>query len=130
MPHMFMDHETDPKQTVLEKIGDLSEFPVANNQVLVAIYIRPEKTKSGIVLPDNYRDEDRYQSKAALVVKKGPLAFREVEPQWFLDFEIGLHDWVVFRPSDGWAISVNGVPCRMVEDTSIKMRIPSPDVIW
>jgi hypothetical protein len=47
-----------------------------------------------------------------------------------MDFDIDLHDWVVFRPSDGWAISVNGVPCRMVEDTSIKMRVPSPDTIW
>jgi len=130
VPHMIMDHETDPKKQIWDKVGSLEDFAIANNQVLVAIYIRPEKTKSGIVLPDNYRDEDRYQSKAALVLKKGPVAFKEENPEWFADFDINVNDWVVYRPSDGWAITINGVPCRMVKDTSINMRVPAPDAVW
>jgi co-chaperonin GroES (HSP10) len=130
VPHMFMEHDKDPKGDLLQKIGNIEDFAIANNQVLVAIYIRPEKTKSGIYLSDNYRDEDKYQSKAALVIKKGPIAFEDSTGTWFKDFNVDVNDWVIYRPSDGWSINVNGVPCRMLEDTSIKGRIPSPDVIF
>ena len=130
MPHMFMEHDKDPKDDLLQKIGNIEDFAIANNQVLVAIYIRPEKTKSGIYLSDNYRDEDKYQSKAALVIKKGPIAFEDSTGTWFKDFNVDVNDWVIYRPSDGWSINVNGVPCRMLEDISIKGRIPSPDVIF
>ena len=130
MPQMYMDHSEDPKEKILQDLGDLSEVTLANNQVLVAIYIRPEKTKSGIILTEVYRDEDRYQSKAALVVKKGPIAFKDPNGKWFKDFDIDLHDWIFYRPSDGLAINFNGVSCRILEDTSIKGRIPTPDLIW
>jgi len=127
---MYMDHVENPKEKLLNDLGDLSEVKLANNQVLVAIYVRPEKTKSGIILTEVYRDEDRYQSKAALVVKTGPVAFNDPTGRWFEDFSVTLHDWVFYRPSDGLAINFNGVPCRLLEDVSIKGLIPTPDLIW
>jgi hypothetical protein len=43
---------------------------------------------------------------------------------------IELDDWIVFRPSDGWPITVNGVLCRMLDDTSVRGKIDVPDKIW
>lgn len=129
MPHMLMSHDVEPKEAILNAIGDLSEVELFHNQILLAIYIRPEKTKSGLILTDSHRDEDRYQSKVGLLVKRGPLAF-EQDGNWFSNLTFGDHDWLVFRPSDGWSITVNGVLCRIFDDVNIKGRVPHPDAVW
>jgi co-chaperonin GroES (HSP10) len=130
MPFMTMDHSSDPKASIIEDIGDLSTIELFNNQVLVAIYVRPTKTKSGIYLSDATVDEDKIQGKVGLVVKKGPMAFVDASEQWFTDIEVNEGDWVIFRPSDGWNISVNNMPCRILEDTAVRGKITSPDQVW
>ena len=130
MPHMEMDHSLDPKQSILERLGDLSKVELLNNQILCAVYIRPQKTKSGIYLSDKTIDEDRYQGKVGLLVGMGPAAFNDDNGQWFNELKFNLHDWLVFRPSDGWSITVNGVLCRMMSDVQVKARIASPDQVW
>ena len=127
MPPMIMEHEIDPKEKLLADLGDLSGIEIFNNQVLVAVYIRPQKTKSGLYLSDKTIDEDRYQGKVGLLVGMGPAAFQDDNGQWFNNASFSLHDWLVFRPSDGWSITVNGVLCRMLSDTQVKLRIPTPD---
>lgn len=130
MSTIAMLHEKDPKEVLLEQVGDLSKIEVFNMQVLVAVYIRPEKTKSGLYLSDKARDEDRYQSKVGLVIKKGPTAFVDKDGEWFSGLDIKEGDWVVFRPSDGWNITVNGHLCRMLDDMSVRARISHPDQVW
>lgn len=130
MPPMIMEHAKDPKEELLSQLGNLDDFKVFNNQALVAVYIRPTKTKSGIYLSDKTVDEDRYQGKVGLLVKCGSTAFQDDSGQWFNGENISLHDWLVYRPSDGWSITINGVLCRMLSDTQVKMRIPTPDAAW
>ena len=67
MPFMVMDHSTDPKQTLKKEVGNVDNVEVFNNQVLVAVYTRPEKTKSGIYLTSGTRDEDKIQGKVCLL---------------------------------------------------------------
>ena len=83
MPYMRMQHDVDPVKQMLDEIGDLSNIEVFNNQVLLGIYIRPVKTRGGIMLTDNYRDEDKWQGKVGLVLKKGPTAFMDKTGEWF-----------------------------------------------
>jgi len=130
MPAMLMEHDVDPKQKLLQDLGDLSNIEIFNNQILVAVYIRPTKTKSGLYLADRTIDEDRYQGKVGLLVGMGPSAFHDESGQWFDQAAFNMHDWLVFRPSDGWNITINGVLCRMLSDTQVKMRVPAPDVAW
>jgi co-chaperonin GroES (HSP10) len=130
MPPRMMEHDADPKVVLKEQIGNTDSFEIYNNQILIAVYVRPEKTKSGIFLPDAHRAEDQYQSKVGLVLKKGPAAFEGDDSLWFKDMNIELDDWIVFRPSDGWPITVNGVLCRMLDDTSVRGKIDVPDKIW
>jgi len=130
MPQMAMSHTTDPKKELLGKVGNVDGIDVFNNAVLVAIYVRPTKTKSGIYLTDSYTDEDRIQGKAGLVVKKGPRAFIDDTGQWFAGADVNENDWVIFRPSDGWPINVNGVPCRLIDDVSIRGKVDQPDRVW
>ena len=129
MPHMPMSHEEDPKEKLLEQLGDISDIELFHNQVLLAVYLRPEKTKSGLILTANHLDEDRYQSKVGLLIKRGPLAF-EQDGNWFTGVTFNDLDWLIFRPSDGWSITVNGVLCRIFDDISIKGRAPHPDSVY
>lgn len=127
---MTMDHSEDPKQKILKELGDISNIEIFNNQLLCAVYVRPTKTKSGLYLTDKFADEDKFQGKCGLLVGMGPAAFQDDTGQWFNDTSFQLHDWLVFRASDGWSLNVNGVLCRMLSDTQIKLRIPSPDVVF
>lgn len=130
MPHMPMSHDVDPKEELLKSLGDLSGIELFNNTILLAVYIRPQRTKSGIFLTDRTTDEDRYQSKVGLLVGSGPMAFTDQEGNWFSGVNISNHDWLVYRPSDGWNVTVNGVLCRMMVDTQIRMRISHPDEVY
>ena len=130
MPAMVMKHENDPKKLLMKSLGDLEDIEIYNNQILVAVYIRPEKTINGIIIPESNRNEDRSQGKVGLVVKLGPDAFVDSTQQWFKSFEINPQDWVVFRPSDGWSITVNGILCRILDDIDVKGRIKHPDQVW
>jgi co-chaperonin GroES (HSP10) len=130
MANMLMDHATDPKEEILKAIGDISQIELFNNQILCAVYIRPEKTKGGIILTDGVRAEDRFQGKVGLLVAMGPSAFQDDNGEWFNKATFSMHDWLVFRPSDGWNITINGVLCRILGDTQVKMRVPQPDLAW
>lgn len=130
MPYAPMYHENDPAEELLKNLGNLDDIEIFNNQVLVAVYIRPTKTKSGIILTDNTRDEDRYQGKVGLVVKKGPSAFVDSSEEWFKNNSVSLRDWVIFQPSSGWGIAVNGVLCRVFDDIAVRGKISHPDMVW
>jgi co-chaperonin GroES (HSP10) len=125
-----MLHEKAPDMAILEAVGNIGDIAVLNNQVLVGIYFRPKKTRGGIILTDNTVSEDQYQSKVGLILAKGPQAFVDPDKKWFGDTKFKVGDWIVFRPSDGWNIAVNGYQCRMLEDFSVKMKISNPDIIY
>ena len=138
MPALQMLHDRDPKEALLEKVGDLSGVEVFGSDVLTAIYRRPEKTKSGIILVDDTRGEDVHQGKVGLILKMGPVAYIDKDGARFRDIKEG--DWIVFRPSDGWRVTLNTlqgnyskediVDCRIVSDGSVKMRVSEPDSIY
>lgn len=130
MPYMRMEHATDPAEAIRNEMGDISDIEIFHNQVLVAIYIRPEKTKSGLYLSAQTRDEDKYQGKVGLIIKKGADAFVDESGKWFKGVNLDVGDWIYFRPSDGWAITVHGQLCRILDDTDIRGRIPTPDTVW
>lgn len=129
MPPMIMVHDVDPKEDLVSKVGNISQLEVFNSQVLCAVYVRPEKTKGGIYVTSQTRDEDKIQGKVGLILKKGPAAFID-DGQWFTGTTFNELDWVVFRPSDGWSLTVNGVLCRMIEDINIRGRVQHPDQVW
>lgn len=130
MPFMTMEHTEDPKEVLLKRLGDISKVDIFHNQIMVAVYTRPEKTKGGIILTSQTTDEDKFQSKVGLVVKMGPQAFNDPEGKWFEGVDVSYADWIVFRPSDGWAITVNDVLCRMLDDTNVRGTVDQPDRVW
>lgn len=130
MPQRAMIHDIDPVRVILDKVGDLSGFSILGNQVLIGIYLRPERTASNIYLPDRTRAEDQWQGKAGLVLKLGSKAFVSDANYDFGDDRVGVGDWVAIFVADGHKIDINGQLCRLVEDQHIRMKIPAPDLVW
>lgn len=125
-----MVHAEDPADVIRKKAGDLSKIRLMSNNILVGIYVPPEKTQGGLYLPDRTRTENRFQGKAGLVLAMGSRAFKDDEQYKFHGEHINIGDWVFFRPSDGWEILVNEQPCRMFGEAGIRGVITEPDDIF
>lgn len=120
----------DPiKEEIIRDVGDISQVEVMHNYILCGIWVRPEKTAGGILLTAKSRDEDKYQGKTGLVLKIGPTAFVDGEYD-FAGQKVEVGDWIVLRPGDGWQVRVGGRDCRMVQDASVKLKVPKPDMIY
>lgn len=130
MPHVAMLHEEAPDEKMKAEIGDISGFEIFNNRVLIGIYVRPKVTKGGILLTDAHVDEDKFQSKIGLVLKMGTSAFNDPKGRWFNGVHVREGDWVVYRCSDGWPISVNKKECRLLEDIHVCGKVDHPDRVW
>lgn len=138
MPAVEYEHDIDPKQALLNKVGDLSGVEVFGSDLLVALYTPPEKTKSGLIISDRTREEFKFQGKVGLIIKMGSTAYLDDEGNKFRDISVG--DWVSFRPSDGWPLQLNTlksrisqdgiVDCRVVTDVHIRIRVSHPDTIY
>jgi len=126
-----MDHsKEDPANVIREKVGDISQLELTGVQVLVGTYIRPQKTKGGIMLTDKLRDEDLYQGKTGMVLKVAPGAFIDGGADTkFNGFEAKVGDWIFYRVADGFSLTINGHHCRILEDVHVRGRIPNPDMV-
>ena len=136
MPAMKAVHDTDPRKEIMKKVkDDLRELELFGNNILVAVYQRPKEAQYGklkLHLADSTRDEDKHQGKVGLVLKLGPRAFQDDDEFDFHGQSVEVGDWIVYRPSEGWQLTLtdNQVLCRMLTEGSIRMRIPSPDMVW
>ncbi len=134
----------DPAAPLLEAAGDLSDYEVFHNLVLVATYIAPPRMLKGpngeniqLHAPDNALAEDRFQGKVGLVLKVGPTAFQDDSVAKFGGVTVKPGDWVMYRPSDGFELFIRdrrrtneGLSCRLVEDVFIRGRASDPSLIY
>lgn len=120
----------DTKKAILDFIGDIDGIEVIGDMVLVAVYLRPERTAGGIIRPDMNKQEDVWQGKAGLVLKWGPDAF--IDPNTGDPYEqrAEVGEWCVFKAGDGWLLNIRDYPCRLVRDTSIKLKVKDPSIIF
>jgi co-chaperonin GroES (HSP10) len=126
----FLSTAKNPKQALFDAVGDLSGYDIFHNQILVAIYVRPNVTAGGIFRPDDNIKEDEYQGKVGLVVKVGPTAFKDTDDETFDGQSVSVGDWVVFRTGDGWQLNIRDTACRILNDRTVRMRIKEPGDIF
>lgn len=71
----FYDDYTVAKMHILQAVGDLSELDLFGNQVLCAVFCRPNRTAKGVYLPVKEIKNDWWEHKVVLILKIGPDAF-------------------------------------------------------
>lgn len=128
---ILMQHDRDPKDEIWDEVGSLIDgIDVMGAQVLVAIYVRPEKTAGGIIMTSNARAEDNWQGKVGLILKMGPLAFVNDEHHNWDGSRPEVGNWIMFRVGDTFPWILNKRHCRFVEDVNVKAIIrSSPDLV-
>jgi len=119
----------DPKKAILKALGKHAT-KVFHSKVLVAGYIRPSRTAGGVELPDQVIEEDRYQGTVGLVIGLGKGAFKDDNIAQFHGDTLKIGEWVMFVASDGVAMFINGVPCRLFDDSRILMRVEDPEAYF
>lgn len=124
-----LSQAADIKRATLDMLGDLSGVRMSPTKVLVAHYIAPEKTAGGLYKPDSNKKEDVWQGAVVLIVKKGPLAFKDDGRNQFGGFDPEVGEWVTITPAEGKRRQINGVDCRTIDDSLIDMVVPDPAII-
>lgn len=147
------DNYDEAKLQILQAIGSTDDLEIFGKTVLVAPYIRPEKTATGLFMTKKQQSEDIYQGKAVLIVKCGPDAFNGDASWLAANFgdrkppEPG--DWCFLRADSGFDVSLcgdgaqrvkgkdsvgraidvydwDGWPCRIVSDEHFIGRLNKP----
>jgi len=124
---------TDPasyKKTVFNILGDLDGIEVMGPVCLVAAYIRPEMTVGGIIRPQDNVAEDVWQGKAGLVIKLGPSAFQDDGSNEFYGQRVDIGDWCAFFIGDAKLLNIRDVPCRLVQDSNIRLKLQDPGIVF
>ena len=105
--------------------------PLADRVILKTVEAE-ETTKGGIILTAKTKDEDRFQGKVGLLLKKGPTAFKydRTGHHYYEGDAPEIHDWVVYRASEGWEIALNGVSCRVIKSSALRGAVTDPETIW
>lgn len=93
--------------------------------ILVRLYVQPEKTKGGLIVSSKIRDEDQYKNCVGLVVQKSNASYEDPRYKqtghWC---KVG--DWVVFPRHAGYKISINNIPTYVLKEDAIDLIIDNP----
>lgn len=107
---------------LVRQVGDLSGLRVFGKNLLVATYIRPEKTKGGIIRPVSDIQEDVYQGNVGLLIKAGEGFAKHEQKEMF-------RQWVIFGYNEGMKLRFNDVDCRIIALDRIKASVTDPSKV-
>jgi len=143
-----LDGPEKQKQQIFKDLGNLKDFELLDDDLLVATYVdseiaisgkRADGTSYSLYKPQSMTQEARFQGKAALVVAMGPTAFKyHPNGQLYEGRAVKVGDWVVIHPSDGREIFLKDpkaagndyVACRRIHWSSILMRVDDPRRVY
>jgi co-chaperonin GroES (HSP10) len=124
----------DPKTVILDAVNGKQEqiemLGGGITKVLVATAPSCSKSKGGVIFSDKRTDEARFQGKVGLILKIGFMAFESTDGYQYGGAVPAVGDWVFYKPSDGWEVAINGVPCRFIDDDCILGRISDIEAIY
>jgi len=112
------------------RVGDLrSRLPQPTGwRILVMPYKRKEKTKKGIILPDQALEKEHVATVCAYVLEVGPDAYNDKEK-----FPEGpwckKGDWIIFGRYAGARIKIDDGELRLLNDDEILATIQKPEDI-
>jgi len=122
--------EKDAKVFKDYRVGDLrSRLPKPTGwRILVMPYRRKEKTKKGIILPDQALEKEHVATVCAYVLEVGPDAYMDKEK-----FPEGpwckKGDWIIFGRYAGARIKIDDGELRLLNDDEILATIQKPEDI-
>lgn len=136
------DDADEAKKEIMAAVGDLDKFEVFGSQVLIGVYVRPVKTRGGIITPGSASKEDIWQNKSGLVLKVGPTAFNAERLEQFNGRAPMVGEWIYHDVKQCFQAHLKGPkskksatrdwegwPIRLVYGADIFGRTPEPQVV-
>jgi hypothetical protein len=121
----WLNTEQEAKDDVAKNMGDIDDIEVFFGWVLVAKHVR-NMVGVGLHAAPETQNEDRWQGKVGLIIKKGPAAFKDDKNNQFYNANPKVGDWVIYRSSDGWDLNIGSrinrgayLECRLIQDAHI-----------
>jgi co-chaperonin GroES (HSP10) len=106
-----------------------AQLKPAGVNILAIMWVRPGRTRGGIELPDNAKEEDIYQGKISLVVSVGPDCFQSTSYRTYTGPTCKEGDWIFTDPMAGKKFQLNKAFCRLVHDDEIRGVVNGPQAI-
>lgn len=125
----YYDHDSF-KEEVFETLTDLDKQKPLFDNVLVATYLEPAKTKGGILLPEKNREEGRFQGKMGLILALGPEAFVIDGDKSYKGEKPKVGDWVMYWPTNSRELFLYNYSCRLIRAGLLEMVSEDPSAIW
>jgi len=123
-----IDEPEEYKAAALKIIGN--QIPTLMlNQILLGVYIYPERINGGPIIRPNV-EEDIWQGKMGHVIAKGPAVFEDDSVTYFWKQKIFEGEWLLASINNCKQMYINNLPCRIVEDRYIVARFEDPRAVW
>lgn len=111
---------------IAEELAVFDDLRMTKHEIAVRIYIEPEMTPGGIVLPPKIQDEAEYQKCVGLLVKKAPYACKGGLTFDLTGDESPLGKWYIFPRHQGYKIKYKGRPIWIMQDKDLGPGTPDP----
>lgn len=134
---LIKTYDSDQEKADLLASFDMAEIklmPLPPVNIMVAKWIR--RTAGSLVTSEQTQKEDGFQSKVGLVLKVGPLAFKNDDRHDWAGFVPKVGDWVLYHYSDGndFDYQIKGsfdrVKCKMITEGDVQAILPRPDFAY
>lgn len=107
------DYPAELKAEIIAAVGNLDHIELWGEEVLVAPFIQPGKTKGGIITGVRQQTEDKWQSKSFLILKLGVKAQKIADGGSTYAPKVG--DWCFGFPQEADHVSVRGPGYKMAK---------------
>lgn len=107
---------------MVEELKNFDDCKLKPVEILIRLYIQPNKTKGGIILDNS---KDIFHEIVGYVAKIGECAFEgERYKNWGRWYDVG--DWVVFPRHAGFRYTYKKLPVFSILDDAPNMVVPDP----
>ena len=113
-------NELGLEESLLEKLPNPSGY-----KLLIAIAKVDEKTKGGVIMPDQLVSSEQTASIVGVVLKQGPDAYKD-EGKFPTGPWCKEGDFVIFRSYSGTRFEIDGVEFRLINDDTVEATVDDP----
>ena len=96
-------------------------------RILVKPQEAQEKSKGGVLLPDDFKDVSKYASVIAQVVAMGDDCYADAVKFAHPWCKVG--DWIMIAKHTGWRFKVNGEDYKIINDDEVVGTVDDPSKI-
>lgn len=127
-----LDQADDPAEVIRKRVADtIDDIEIGGEDLLIGVYIpnKDAKTRGGLLLPDSYRDEFKWQGITGLVLKVGPLAYNTEKTENWYRKPPQVGDWVMCDVKTSHPFYLGEQMCRFVAAQYVLAKVARPTLV-